>query len=539
MSTVVIGSGPAGVAAVHALLAAGQRVIVLDAGDRIEAGAMDVFDELGGLEPSRWPPQLARDARGAFPVGVKNVPLKPAYGSLFPYVVDDSDLPVTRVDAESFPSLAYGGLSNAWGASILPFRQIDIGAWPISAAELGPHYEAVLDFMPIAAERDELAELFPLYTHSPGTLRRAPQTQRLLRRMRRNAAALRAAGLLYGASRLAVRAGAGGGDCRYCGLCMYGCPYRSIYSSAQTLDELARLGQVDYRGRVYVDRLSESPESVAIDFHERGAPGARGRLRAARVLVACGAVSSTRLMVQSAGLPEVSLRLQDSQYFVVPMLTASAAPVSVATQGNTLAQLFVEMDDRRISTHAVHLQYYGYNDLILSILARRLPLSAATVERALQPLFGRLVVAQGYLHSADSPGLTLTTNSAGVRLHGDDGGLGAACIGRVVRRLAAVARLTGTLPVPGCIQIGPPGKGNHMGGSLPMRVAPRGLETDVLGRLPGWRRVHVVDASVLPSIPATTVTFSVMANAHRIAAAAAQIEASEPQGVADRRPHRV
>jgi hypothetical protein len=49
-----------------------------------------------------------------------------------------------------------------------------------------------------------------------------------------------------------------------------------------------------------------------------------------------------------------------------------------------------------------------------------------------------------------------------------------------------------------------------------MRANPGELETDTLGRLPGWRRIHLVDASVLPDIPATQITFSVMANAHRI-----------------------
>ena len=50
-----------------------------------------------------------------------------------------------------------------------------------------------------------------------------------------------------------------------------------------------------------------------------------------------------------------------------------------------------------------------------------------------------------------------------------------------------------------------------------MRENPEGLDTDILGRPAGLRRVHLVDASVFPSIPATTITFSVMANAHRIA----------------------
>ena len=39
---------------------------------------------------------------------------------------------------------------------------------------------------------------------------------------------------------------------------------------------------------------------------------------------------------------------------------------------------------------------------------------------------------------------------------------------------------------------------------------------DLLGRLSGWQRVHAVDATVFPSLPATTITLSVMANAHRI-----------------------
>ena len=49
-----------------------------------------------------------------------------------------------------------------------------------------------------------------------------------------------------------------------------------------------------------------------------------------------------------------------------------------------------------------------------------------------------------------------------------------------------------------------------------MREQPGPFESDTLGRPQGWNRVHAVDATVLPSIPGTTITFSVMANAHRI-----------------------
>jgi choline dehydrogenase-like flavoprotein len=519
---VVIGSGPSGVAATHALTDAGHRVTLLDAGDKIETGRMEVFDALAEMEPESWPPELAERARGAFPVDIRHIPLKPAYGSLFPYAREDVDLPVTCDRAETTPSLAYGGLSNCWGAAMLPFRQRDIADWPISLAELEEHYEAVLRFVPIAAECDELAETFPLYTESPDMLRRGLQAEMVLGHLRRHSGALRRAGFSFGASRLAVVGAAENArTCRHSGMCLYGCPYGAIYNSTQTLEELERRGRIDYRGGIYVERLTEGDDGVTIDFHRRGDGTEVGQLVASRVFVACGAISSTRLMMDSMDCVRFRLRLQDSQYFIVPMLAPRAVHVGVANQGNTLAQVFLEVEDRRIAEHAMHLQLYGYNDLMLAALAGRLPIESKKLEYLLRPLLGRMIVAQGYFHSAESPGLTFRRDRNGACLVGDDPSMGVGRAKKLLRHLAAHGRALGMCPIPPLAQFGHPGKSNHVGGSLPMRIRPGELETDTLGRLPSWCRVHVVDAAILPSVPATTVTVSVMANAHRIATAAA------------------
>ena len=70
------------------------------------------------------------------------------------------------------------------------------------------------------------------------------------------------------------------------------------------------------------------------------------------------------------------------------------------------------------------------------------------------------------------------------------------------------------------LRVGLPGRGFHTGGTFPMRAAPGPFEVDGLGRPHGFTRVHLVDSSIFPSLPATTITLSVMANAHRIGSAA-------------------
>ncbi len=158
----------------------------------------------------------------------------------------------------------------------------------------------MLRFVSVAAERDELSEIVPLYTDSPGALRRGPQAEMVLSNLRRHAAALSEAGFAFGASRLAVvTSEEDPRHCRYGGMCLHGCPYGSIYNAAHTLKTLVRDGRVEYRGGVYVNRLSEAGGSVRVDFHRRGRPSERGELTASRVFVACGSISFNPAHAQS------------------------------------------------------------------------------------------------------------------------------------------------------------------------------------------------------------------------------------------------
>jgi choline dehydrogenase-like flavoprotein len=94
---------------------------------------------------------------------------------------------------------------------------------------------------------------------------------------------------------------------------------------------------------------------------------------------------------------------------------------------------------------------------------------------------------------------------------------------RVGARLLRHALDFKALPLYPLLQVTPAGRGFHNGGTFPMREAPGPFECDVLGRPHGFSRVHVVDSTTFPTIPSTTITFTAMANAHRIASAAGDL----------------
>ena len=59
--------------------------------------------------------------------------------------------------------------------------------------------------------------------------------------------------------------------------------------------------------------------------------------------------------------------------------------------------------------------------------------------------------------------------------------------------------------------------GAHLSSSLPMSNDPGPLQTNKFGLVHGTSNIYTVDGSVLPNLPAQNSTFTIMANAHRIA----------------------
>ena len=516
---IVVGSGPAGVACTEALLAGGEEVLMLDAGlekdapqeallARIRNGDAEAFRQLTALQSGP-----AVSSRG--------VPNKLAYGSDFAYRGAEDYLGFEEEGAGLLPSLARGGLANVWGAAMLPYRSRDLAGWPITNDELASHYRAVLQLTGCTGRLDGLAEWYPFHTERVHELKPSSQARDLLTGLERNRNALRSGGIVFGTSRLAVGPNRSQtGECVYCGQCLYGCPYEVIYNSAHDIPRFQAEagGRFTYRGNIIVDRITEDGSGVRVAGYDRlnRAPVV---FEAERAFVAAGIIPSSRIMLKSLNAYDRPLTLLDSQYFFLPLLSLRGRASGEAL--HTLSQIFLEIEDEKISPYTIHLQIYTYNDLVARVLRARFRFLPGLRHFLVPLLEQRLIVAQGYLHSAHSGtmALQLSRDRDGrerLTVKGSPRLEARQKIAQVLRKLSRPLRQLGLLAVRPAVEVTLPGRGFHSGGSFPMRQRPSAFESDLLGRVEGTSRTHLVDASIFPSIPATTITLTAMANAHRI-----------------------
>jgi len=505
-------------ACAKAIIESGQDVTLLDAGYTLEPQREALKVRMAKQDPSNW----SIDDIDAYRTKIDsngNLSCKLASGSDYPYKSAEISPNLVNRGVGATRSYAQGGFSNVWGAALMPFRQDDMLNWPISAAELASAQKRALEIMPFAAQNDDLAHQFPLYaspTHYP---RPSQQIRTLLSTMQANKSRLIKSGIYFGSSRVAAAFDGrnDGPSCNSCGFCMHGCPRDLVYSSIHTLKELLKTNKLNYIPGLIAQRFIEDGDVVrvfATDF-----VGKPRQFLGTRAFLAAGAINSSEILLRSLNLYDHTVELSDSQYYVFPLLQLKAAPNVVNERLNTLSQAFIEIFDKDISPYAVQIQMYGYNDILRDVLKHKLG--------SLYPFFpeniilGRFLLAQGYLHSEHSGKIALTLRKDGdkdtVTIEGLTRPETREHIDKVMRKLTQSAVAMRAIPVKPLLQVTDPGRGFHHGGSFPMSASPHKGQTDVLGRPYSFARMHVVDATILPSIPATTITQTVMANAYRIA----------------------
>lgn len=517
----IVGSGLSSIAAASALVARGIRPTILDTGLAPDALAQARKSRLSSVDPENWSREELAQLKSIGPIAANGIPRKLYFGSDFSFYETRDAIRLDLRQASMHRSFAVGGFSNVWGAVVQPLSKGEMDGWPVKFEKLAPHYAAVRRLLCDLAEDESASPPGFVGVDTDCTLRPSIQAQDLYSDLAAGRFDLARQGIKFEYAPLAVRSNDRNGDrgCRYCGLCLYGCPYDCMYSARTTLERLVREAKVRYLPGVVVRKLSSANGRINIEVSSL-TDNSANCFPARRVFVGAGLLETSRIIMASIGLYDTPISVNHSDIFTLPIVRYTATPSVFDERLHTLCQLVGEIDAPTISEYPVHLQIYGYNDLYLSLLRESFGPFGSWLTPAMKSLASRLFVIFGYLHSSVSSKIKLTLHGNGTPKMVAEG-----CRSPVAANIARAAARTlfrnrkyfRAIPIPFRVRLDLPGGGYHSGGSFPMNENPEVLQTDRLGRLACLPGVHLIDASILPAIPAGTTAFTVMANAHRIA----------------------
>lgn len=481
---IVVGSGPAGVSAALALSEAGRTVLMLDGDDN---GAHPAAADLGpdnGLSPKLRTPEARR--------------------LLSRFVQANA---VTGENFLAAGSLARGGLSRIWGGFAAEFDAGDMTDWPIDHAALAPSYAKTTARIGISGSADD-AMSAALGSNGPlqPPLPLGAASALLLQRHH----ASKPSGLRLGQARNALlsRPLEGRSACDLRGACLWGCPIDAIYDARQDLRLLRARGTFQLADGAIVTALAREGEGWRVDTQDGRA------FRAPRIVLAAGTLASSRLVAPL--LPPIpDWRLLSNPTLATPLLVRGARRAA-RVPSHALAQLAFSLEGQKL-LGAV----YETMNLPASGFAGQMPLP----RRIAEPLFhflspALLVAVTSFSGSFSRNRLSFDRATGRLTVQGgfEPGLDGAEQAAR--KALARGWRALRAHVLPGTRRA-MPGTDAHFAGTLPMGGR-NANGTSVLGEVAAQPGLHVVDGSVLPSLPAKHATLTIMANADRIAAALAR-----------------
>jgi choline dehydrogenase-like flavoprotein len=501
----IIGSGPSGIACAHALLKRGLSVTMLDAGLELEEKKQHLLQD--PLYPDTLHPELRHQLN-------ENNLIKLSYGSDYPYaaVANHIDIAMDQ-HIHCAPSFAKGGLSNVWGAFVEQYSNSDLSSWPITTDQLNFYYDKVREFMPWAmAEENSSNPKTRNYFHLSN------QAKTIMEHFSLHKINLADQGFVFKPATLAVGFNLDTKlSCNYCGSCQHGCPRKLIYSSAHTLAELNKNPQFHYLQNIIVTHVAESAQAINL-FAMHRLSKEKLTFSGSQLFCAAGPIISTQLILQATNQYKQKIRFADSTHFMLPCLMSKRVNNVVKEQLHTLCQLNLKLTNKKIASQAINLQIYTFMDHYVDKFKKIFGRHYQWIAPLLTPILDRLVVIQGHLASADSHQFDLELLADNkLQLTAAINNNVSISTKRLIKYLQKNKRYLGLTPISFMFKLSKICKSFHYGSSMPMSLQPGGFQTDIWGKPLGLQRLHVVDATIFPTIPAGSITPTIMANAYRIA----------------------
>ncbi|MCH8806192.1 MAG: GMC family oxidoreductase [Planctomycetes bacterium] len=527
---VVVGSGASGVHFALSLLKKGRDVLMLDVGhtqsapprdgDGLNVLKRELDDPVAYFLGPRFEAVTFGDAKSDF------YSFPPSKRFVF------SEPPRMKFAARGFEplvSFARGGLGEVWTSGVYPFNDDELADFPFGYDDIRPHYEEIARRIGVTGEADDLARFMPVHGDMLPPLRLDAHSRELLAAYARRKETLESKyGCYLGRSRVAVltEPKPGRRQCEYLGRCIWGCPNGAFYTPSITLEECLQHPNFTYVPQMHVSHFKcDGTGRVTRVFAQPLDGGATQEFPVEKLALAAGTMCTARIFLESifrdTGETAELHGLMDNRQILAPFIKPSMIGQSYDPESYQYHLLAMGLRGDEPKDY-IHGQITCLTTALVHPIIQKIPLDLRTAVFVFRNARAGLGLLNVNFRDTRREGNAITLEPDG------NGGRSLVVnytaepsekrrIRQAMRRARKALRRLGCLVAPGAVRIRAKGASVHYAGTLPMSNERRRFTTSKYGESHDFENLYIVDGSTFPFLPAKNITFTLMANAVRIA----------------------
>jgi ferredoxin len=383
-------------------------------------------------------------------------------------------------------SFAFGGLSNIWGCAIEEFPNSELFGWPNISEDIKYGYKQLNKIISSLIPLDLLPKNdFSFYYFD-----------KLKNKRYKN--------IKIKKSKLAVDPKL----CILCNECLYGCRHNATFNSSSYIQDLINSKKIDYKSNLYAESVKEYKDYSILNAINK--TGNKFQFKAKKILICMGAINTAELILKS--FPQIKkITVKDSQCFNMPLIAKKIIGVNQNKNSLALSQFNIKQSGI-IRNKSIHYQVYfpslythAMIDKKFSFLPFKLP----------NYIKNRIYIIQGYLPSELSGSIVFSLKN-GLIESKIQKKYSKLYLNYSINLLNKLLFKVGLFPLKFLLNKKNVFTGYHFGSSLPMSDQPGINNTDLYGRIYNSKNIHILDSTILPSIPSGSFSYLMMANAIRI-----------------------
>jgi choline dehydrogenase-like flavoprotein len=424
-------------------------------------------------------------------------------------------------------SFAVGGLAEAWTGGCYPFDSQDLSQFSLAYADMEPYYTRVAMRIGITGTNDDMAAVFPLHGGLIEPLDLDDHSAVLLERYQRRRRKLNGKlGCRLGRARVSVLSRDLGDRkaCSYSGRCLWGCPSRAFYTPSITIAECRQFPQFEYVSGLYVDHFRMDAGGRVRSVIAYGSGGQPHEFEASTLVLAAGTLGSAKVFLESlyrdtGRAPELH-GVMDNRQILMPFINLRMLGRQWNPDTYQYHQLAMAVSLPE-SGQTIHGLITTLKTALIHPLVQTLPFDLGASLSVFRNVHGALGMININFpdHRRQGNIVSLDVESAPHRavIHyqpepGED-----ARLQEAIGRFRKILWELGCFAPSGTIHVRPMGASVHYAGTLPMtqKHAPFTCSTDC--RSHDVENLYFVDGTTFPYLPAKNLTFTLMANATRVA----------------------